>query len=645
MKRVWVYDLETFPNIFAATFIDAKSDDVKTFILTEHTNQLTELLTFLETEVLGLIGYNCLTFDAQIIEFLFRNRFKKLTSLIIQHYAQIITSDKSRKPDIPFWKLRIPHLDLFRALSLSVKTKMTGLKWTEYMLDAENIEDLPSQGEGNTWIEQVLAYNFNDVINTKKLYILYYSAIEIRKKFGSDENIDIMNSTEPDISKKLLAVYLSKAMGISTSQLYGMRTIRDIIEIKDVFINSDKIIPKSKILLDVYNFFKNLVVSEEEVSNENIDEDTDKDIDNEKKYSKKVYFGGINIIYALGGIHGSLKSSIVESNEEYIIKSTDVVSFYPNIGIKNKLHPAHIPQDVFINIQESIFNRRQSIPKSEPANYILKIALNAIYGMSNDEFSFLKDRHYTLAICINGQLLLTTLFEEVINRIPNSKLIMCNTDGFEVLIPREYENLYYEICKQWEEDTKLSLEFANYSKMVVSDVNNYLAIYENGKTKCKGRYEFENIPLHKNKSHNIIPIAIYNYFVKNIPIEETIYNHRNIFDFCAGVKASKSPVYGEMWYELRKIEKDTVKKIKLSKTVRYYISKQGFYLFKLSSNSISHVEAPYKSGAITKDWKVTYFNKAKIKQDFNDYDIDYSYYLHNTRKWINSFNLTQTKLF
>ena len=32
---------------------------------------------------------------------------------------------------------------------------MTGLKWTEYMLDAENIEDLPSQGEGNTWIEQV----------------------------------------------------------------------------------------------------------------------------------------------------------------------------------------------------------------------------------------------------------------------------------------------------------------------------------------------------------------------------------------------------------------------------------------------------------------------------------------------------------
>ena len=76
MKRVWVYDLETFPNIFAATFIDAKSDDVKTFILTEHTNQLTELLTFLETKVLGLIGYNCLTFDAQIIEFLFRNRFK-----------------------------------------------------------------------------------------------------------------------------------------------------------------------------------------------------------------------------------------------------------------------------------------------------------------------------------------------------------------------------------------------------------------------------------------------------------------------------------------------------------------------------------------------------------------------------------------
>lgn len=52
------------------------------------------------------------------------------------------------------------------------------------------------------------------------------------------------------------------------------------------------------------------------------------------------------------------------------------------------------------------------------------------------------------------------------------------------------------------------------------------------------------IPLHKDKSYNIIPIAIYNYFVKKIPIEDTIYKHRNIFDFCAAVRAKKSDKKG-----------------------------------------------------------------------------------------------------
>ena len=167
----------------------------------------------------------------------------------------------------------------------------------------------------------------------------------------------------------------------------------------------------------------------------------------------------------------------------------------PNLAIRNKLHPAHIPQEVFSNLYESLYNERISIPKKDPRNYILKILLNAVYGMSNDKFSFLKDRQFTLAICINGQLLLSQLFEKMILDIPDSRLLMCNTDGFEILIPRKYEELYYSICKEWEQLTKLELEFVDYKRMIVSDVNNYLAIDIDNKYKCKGKYEFENIPI------------------------------------------------------------------------------------------------------------------------------------------------------
>ena len=185
--------------------------------------------------------------------------------------------------------------------------------------------------------------------------------------------------------------------------------------------------------------------------------------------------------------------------------------------------------------------------------------------MSNDDYSYLKDRQFTLAICINGQLSLTMLFEKLLLNIPNSKLLVVNTDGFEMLIPREYEETYYNICKWWEEITQLELEFADYKKIIARDVNSYLAIYTNGKTKCKGAFEFENIPLHKDKSHNIIPLAIYNYFVKGISIEDTIYNHRNIFDFCAGVKAKKSDKKGYSYYELHYLENGKLVKKKLSK--------------------------------------------------------------------------------
>lgn len=213
---------------------------------------------------------------------------------------------------------------------------------------------------------------------------------------------------------------------------------------------------------------------------------------------------------------------------------------------------------------------------------------------------------------------------------------MFNTDGCEILIPREYQDKYSKICKQWEKLTKLELEFVDYKQMVVYDVNNYISETYEGKTKCKGKCEFKDIPLHKNRSHNIIPIAVYNYFIKGIAIEDTVYNHKDIFDFCAGVKASKSGVKGASWYELHSIQGENLVKEKLSKTVRYYISTEGKYLMKCyEDGSIAHVEAPMKiNKSRTKEWRVTYFNKKFNVEDFKDYKVDYSYYISHAREWV-----------
>lgn len=623
MKKTWVYDLETL-NIFTATFIDRDSDEIKTFVLTKDIDQKKELFDFLNNEVLGLIGYNCLHFDAQILEYMYR--YPDCTADNIKVYAQVITSNNDRKPDVAEWKLRIPHLDLFKALSLSTKAKRTGLKWCEFQLDMENIEDMPNQGKNVNWLETVLSYNLNDVISTKILYEKFYHEIELRKKLTNREQINLLNCTEPDLAKKLFSKYLSKAMKISENDLRSMSTQRDVVNVKDILFPYIQF--KTEKYKLIHESFKKLQLKE----NDNVEF-----IVNE----------GIDIVYGLGGLHAAPNNKVVKSDETYIIKSLDFVSWYPNLAIKNGICAAHLPKDIFLNLYEGFFIERKSIPKSDPRNYILKILLNSAYGLSNDKYSFLRDRQVTLAICINGQLLLTMLFEDILESIPDSKLIMVNTDGCEILIPRIYEDLYYSICKKYEELFKIEIEFVDYNKMIISDCNNYIAIDTKGKVKTKGKYEFENIPLHKNKSHAIIPRAIHNYWVNNIPVEDTIKNHKNIFDFCAGVRAKSSDKKGASKFELWQIIDGILTIKKLSKTVRYFISKNGGTLIKhFEDNTFAQVEAPIMKGnKLIKEWKVTYFNKS-YQIPIEEYNIDYTYYIYKAKEQIEAIeNKQQLKLF
>jgi hypothetical protein len=630
-KQVFFWDLETL-DIFTATFIAKDSDYCRVFVLSSTVNQIQEMIDFIDSEVSYLVGYNSIHFDAQVLEYIYRN--PTCNAQNIRKYAYLITDDNNRRPDIPEWKLRHKHLDLFRALSLSVKAKRIGLKWTEFMIDFLNIEDLPSQGTSDNWAEMILSYNKNDVLATKALYFKYEHEIKLRKSLTELEGVNLMNSTEPDIAKKLFSKYLCKAMGILPSDLSTLYTNRDVVKIKDIILPYVEF--KTSKLHYVLKEFEKLELKESD------------------KFDFKINIYGIEWSFALGGLHASIQNSIVESNDEYIIKSLDVVSYYPNLAIRNKWSPAHLPQEIFCPLYESFFERRKAIPKTNPANYAFKILLNSAYGMSNDKYSFLRDRQLTLSICINGQLLLAMLIERLMIAIPDAQLLVINTDGCEIRIPRKYEQLYHQICSEWEKTTQLQLEFAEYSKMVQKDVNSYTAFYTNGKHKCKGSFEFENIPLHKNKSHNIIPIAIFNYFKNRVSVEQTVLNHENIFDFCAGVKASRGKSFdsedskrGASHYELRWLENSELKKRKLSKTVRYFISKKGYSLVKCYENGTEEfVEAPIKEGKIRKFWHVTYFNNYYEVDDFKDYDIDYLYYIIKAKEIIAEFeNEEQLNLF
>jgi len=605
MKRIWVYDLEVFRNLFTATFIDRDSDDEYFFAIYKDRDDRKQLHKFLKEQVGGLIGYNCNTYDMQILEYLWR--YPNCNTFQLRNYSDRITSTNQSMPDVPEYQFRLPQLDLFHALSLSVKAKRTSLKWCEVGIDFENVEDMPDTVENEDFLQAVYKYNKNDVLATKALFYKNRHEIELRKTLTQREGINLMNSTEPGMAKKLFASYLSKAMDIPEYELKKLGTDRNEVIFKDIILPNVYFNDAS--LCRVLDRFKSEKLSTFDSFN--------------------VKYKGLTFEFGLGGLHAFGSPGIYESNKEFIIKTVDVKSYYPNLIIKNKFCPEHLDSNTFLSLYEGFYKERSVIPKSDPRNYILKILLNSTYGLTNDQYSFLRDKKVTMEVTINGQLLLTMLAEWLSN-IPNSQLLMVNTDGLEIKIPRIYEHIYLDFCEQWEELTQLELEHDEYSKIIARDINNYISIYTNNKTKCKGAFEFENIPLHKDKSFSIIPEAIYNYFVKDIPLKNTINNCTDIFKFTGAVRAKQ-----DAKFEIREVNNKELSIKKLSKTVRYYISKKGGYLFKkFSDGREQHVEAPFKSGKFKKDWKVTIFNRAWFPEDFEIYNIDKVYYIHKAKQQV-----------
>jgi hypothetical protein len=431
--------------------------------------------------------------------------------------------------------------------------------------------------------------------------------INLRKALTEEYDIDLFSASEPRISKELFLHFLSKETGIKKYDLKQMRTQRDQIVFKDIILPYIEF--KTATFQNLLKKFQEVVLYPGETKGG-------------FKYS--VQYKGVKTDYGLGGIHGARSSKVYNSTDDMIIMSSDVVSFYPNLAIRNNWAPAHLPKQEFSQLYEWFFEERKKIPKSDPKNYVYKIILNSTYGLSNDENSFLYDPQFTMSITINGQLSLSMLYEMICEEIPGAVPLMQNTDGLETMIPREYEAQYMEICARWEKMTNLLLEHDKYSKIVLGDVNNYIAVNEAGKSKCKGRFEYKDLALHKNKSFLVIPKALHAYFVEGVKPEKFIKENLNIFDFCGGVK-----IKGDWKFVERKVTNGLYEEQSLQHTIRYYISKTGSKVIK--KNNSDRREIQVEAGKWMQSLMIDY-----VENPFEEYDINYDYYLEKIRKEINS---------
>ena len=315
---------------------------------------------------------------------------------------------------------------------------------------------------------------------------------------------------------------------------------------------------------------------------------------------------------------------------------------------------------MFCDIYEYIYNMRKEYKKKglDAEQAMLKLALNGTYGASNDKFSPFYDPKFTMSITINGQLSLCMLIEKL-SKLDGFDMIQANTDGITFMIAKDKDEEASKVCRWWEEVTKLELEKNIYKRMIIRDVNNYIAEYEDGHLKNKGAYEWQNLGWHKNHSAPVISMAAEMVLVHGKSVEDVIRNHDNYMDFMLRTKVPRSSnlvlVKGDgseeqlqnicRYYvsnnggQLVKVMPPVVE----SKMLKYYTDDEGNEYFpknkteekkyeKLGYKFMGEksVKQPPRRIGIDTNWNVVPCNNIK---NFNN-DINYDYYIQSANKLI-----------
>ena len=270
----------------------------------------------------------------------------------------------------------------------------------------------------------------------------------------------------------------------------------------------------------------------------------------------EIEIAGVPHVYGTGGIHGAIPNYFGEGEFLHV----DVNSYYPSLMIR---YPEFCMSRSGASVEKfkEIKNKRIAFKKQkDPRANALKIVLNSTYGAMKDTFNPLYDPRSANNVCVFGQLLLTDLIERLEG---HCDLIQSNTDGLIVKLHGN-EDEVRRICKEWEDRTGMGLGYDRMTKICQKDVNNYIAVFENGKIEAKGAYvkDLDNL----DYDLAIVNEAVRDYLLRKIPVENTILPCTDLRKFQKVVKLSSK-------YRWVEHEKGTSKEQFFNKCYRVFASK------------------------------------------------------------------------
>ena len=274
-----------------------------------------------------------------------------------------------------------------------------------------------------------------------------------------------------------------------------------------------------------------------------------------------IFSGDCPVTIGFGGIHGAIPFYQEAETETRIIRNYDVGSYYPHLMTICGYTSRNIPDP---KIYADMLETRMAAKKSgdmATAN-ALKLVANTTYGAMLNKYNDLFDPLMGRSVCITGQLFLLELANHLRLDCNSLRIVQLNTDGIMVSFDKSEYDKVLSITGEWQERTGFELEEDKIKSIIQKDVNNYIEIPYEGKPKIKGGYLVRGIAkagaFNVNNNATIVSKAIIEHFVNNIPVEETIKNSKDVFEFQIIAKAGSK--YKEA-YHLVDGEKVSVQKV------------------------------------------------------------------------------------
>lgn len=659
-KKVYVYDIEVFQNIFHCSVKNTETGEIYKFEISERRNQLRELVKFfkqvdsyikwgdfyttdleIKSEVI-FCGYNNLHYDNPIVNYIIEYEDKLMSynvaticSSIFNLSRTITTSTEDNIEAWKHWKYQI-WFDTFDLLTMLYSNKLrVGLKEIQVTMQYPNVQEFVCDWSKPLPLEDfdnMIDYNINDIESTAELLNRCKKDIDLRIAIEDEYGVRVLSKDGVNIGMKILTQKYLEKTGLTWWDIEGLRSPMDYIPLKDVilpFIKYD-----SPILQRVLDDMKSQIVSP-----------------GRKGYENNFIFNGLRYTVGVGGIHSKNDPEIIIPKEDEMLIDIDVASLYPSMLIEYKFYPKHLGPE-FLEVYSQIKDERIEAKHNgdKVKNETLKLALNGLSGNLQNQHNFCYSPFAVMQIRINGQLLLLMLAERLTQI--GCRIVQANTDGLFVLLKKSIYEQANKICQEWEQLTRLTLEEERFEAMYQYAINDYIAVKEGYKEtknpdliKTKGMF-ITKVLLGKGLSAKIIPEAIIKYFVDGIPVEDTIKGCTDIRKFLMSEKT------GKQWHVEYMNQKQ-------QRTNRFYASTNGGYLWKWKYTGHAEGEVveyyePYvgRQSYIAKEKSyqnmltasgVTLLNKFDDKP-IEERKINYRYYIYEAYKIIRDLKPLQLSL-